>query len=453
MYRPRGNRTLSARLWLPLGLVLAAAAATAWVWTVRHQPDWLWRLIDLQVYDAAGDTLQRSQHRLYTRRFGDGKLPFIYPPFAALVFYKLPFAFGTLKLFVTGLSAASLVAVVWASWGMLGYRRDLGRAGATLVVAAVALWLEPVQQTLIFGQVNLILMAAVVLDLAQPDARWWKGVGIGLATGFKLTPAIFVVYLLLTRRFRAAAVAAGTFAATVLGAWALVPRASRTFWSDVMGIGDQVGQGFISNQSLNGMLRRVFAEGPAEKPLWLLLAAATAVLGMGAAVLLSRQGRELAAVLTCAVTGLLVSPISWTHHWVWVVPALVLAVHLALTRARTAGPPPLRAAWPLLPLVLALLAFAWPMSLPGRPALTPQGLLWRLPYDAGREHHWTPVQFLAGNAYVFAGLLIVGLAARTAWRGHRAGAGRGGPHRGRASAGGPHPDTLEASVPTGGRTP
>lgn len=452
MYRPRGNRTLSARLWLPLGLALAAIAATAWVWTVRHHPDWLWRLIDLQVYDAAGDTLERSQHRLYARRFGDAKLPFIYPPFAALVFYKLPFAFATLKLVVTGLSAACLLAVVWTSWGLLGYRRDAGRLGATLAVGAVALWLEPVQQTLLFGQVNLILTAAVVLDLAQPDARWWKGIGIGLASGFKLTPAIFVVYLLLTRRHRAAAVAAGTFAATVLGAWALVPRASRTYWPDALDIGGKVGQAFISNQSLNGTLRRVLDEGPAEEPLWLLLAAATGVLGMGAAVLLSRQGRELAGVLTCAVTGLLVSPISWTHHWVWITPALVLTVHLAATRVRTAEPPPLRAAWPLLPLALALLAFAWPMPLPGRPALTPQGLLWRLPYDADREHHWTPVQFLAGNAYVFAGLLLVALAARTAWRTLAADPHRTGPW-GRASAADDHPDTLGPSVPTGGRTP
>ncbi|NUS55753.1 MAG: DUF2029 domain-containing protein [Streptomycetaceae bacterium] len=436
-------RTLPARWWLPFGLLVAATAATAWVLTVRHQPDALWRLIDLGVYNDAGHSLERAQHRLYTHRFGEGKLPFIYPPFAALVFYKLPFSFGTLKLVVTGLTLASLLVIVWVSWGMLHYRRSWGRAGATLAVAGAALWLEPVQQTLLFGQVNVVLLAVVLVDLAFPDSRWWKGVLIGLATGFKLTPGIFIVYLLLTRRFRAAAVAVGTFAATVLGSWLLIPAASRKYWFDAIGVGDNVGQDFISNQSFNGMLRRVFDGGAA--PLWLLLCAATAVAGLGAATLLSRRGQELAAVVTCGVTGLLVSPISWTHHWVWVAPVLVLVVHVAVTRGRAAGSWPVKAAWAAFPVGFVLLAFAWPMALPGRPALTPQGLLWKLPYADDREHHWDAAQFLAGNAYLFAGLLLVAVAAYLALRP----AGEAG----RGSGGGARTDTLRASVPSGGSRP
>lgn len=444
-YRPAGNRSLSARVWLPLGLAVAAVAAATWVWTVRHHPDWLWRLIDLGVYDDAGDSLNKSQHRLYARRFGLGKLPFIYPPFAALVFYKLPFGFAALKLVATGLTLACLLAVVWASWGMLGYRRDWGRLGATLAVAGLVLWLEPVQQTLLFGQVNVILMAAVLLDLSLPDDRWWKGVGIGLATGFKLTPGIFVVYLVLTRRFRAAAVAVATFAVTVAVPYLLIPQASRTYWTDAIGVGNNVGQDFISNQSFNGMLRRVFDEGPAEKPLWLLACAAAAVVGLGAATLLSLRGRELAGVVTCAVTGLLVSPISWTHHWVWIAPIFVLIAHVSLTRFRAARSAAERAAWAALPVVFALLTFAYPMSMPGRPALTPQGLLWLLPYAQRREHDWNLFQFLAGNAYLFAGVLLLAVAAWTALRGT--------PPRGDRSGRGPRTDTLGASVPSGGSTP
>ncbi|NUU26034.1 MAG: DUF2029 domain-containing protein [Streptomycetaceae bacterium] len=444
-YRPKGERSLGARVWLPLGLVVVAVAAATWVWTVRHHPEWLWRLIDLSVYDDAADSLNRAQHRIYRDRFGAGHLPFIYPPFAALVFYKLPFSFAMLKLVVTGLTLACLLAVVWASWGMLGYRRDWGRLGATLAVAGVVLWLEPIQQTLLFGQVNVILMAAVFLDLALPDTRWWKGVGIGLATGFKLTPGIFVVYLILTRRFRAAAVAVATFAATVLGAWVLIPRASKTYWTDAIGVGNQVGQDFISNQSFNGMLRRVLDEGPAEKPLWLLLCALTAVVGLGAATLLSLRGRELAGVVTCGITGLLVSPISWTHHWVWIAPVFVLIAHVSVTRYRTAKVALVKAAWVALPVVFTLLTFAWPMAMPGRPALTPQGLLWKLPYAERREHHWNLPQFLAGNAYLFAGIALIVIAAYTALR--------SAPTQGDAAAPGASTDKLGLPEPSRGSTP
>lgn len=443
-YRPAAARSLDSRLWLPLGLVLAAVAAATWVWTVRHHPDWLWRLIDLSVYDDAGDSLGENQSQLYAKRFGLGKLPFIYPPFAALVFFKLPFGFATLKLVLTGLTLACLLAVVWASWGMLGYRRDWGRLGATLAVAGVVLWLEPVQQTLLFGQVNVILMAAVVLDLAVPDTRWWKGIGIGLATGFKLTPGIFIVYLVLTRRFRAAAVATATFFVTALGSWLVIPHASKVYWTDAIGVGNNVGQDFISNQSLNGMLRRVFDEGPAEKPLWLLACAVTAVVGLGAATLLSLRGRELAGLVTCGVTGLLVSPISWTHHWVWIAPILVLIAHVSLLRFRAAASWPARAAWVALPVVFTLLTFAWPMSMERRPALTPQGLLWLLPYSQEREHDWNVFQFLAGNAYLFAGIALIAIAAYTALR--------IGPARGHGTGAEARGDTLGSSVPSGGPT-
>lgn len=443
-YRPAATRSLGARVWLPLGLVLTAVAAATWVWTVRHHPDWLWRLIDLSVYDDAGESLGKNQSQLYAKRFGIGKLPFIYPPFAALVFFKLPFGFATLKLVLTGLTLACLLAVVWASWGMLGYRRDWGRLGATLTVAAVLLWLEPIQQTLLFGQVNVILMAAVVLDLAVPDTRWWKGVGIGLATGFKLTPGIFVVYLVLTRRFRAAAVATGTFFATAVGSWLVIPHASKVYWTDAMGVGNNVGQDFISNQSFNGMLRRVFEEGPAQKPLWMLAVGVTAVVGLGAATLLSLRGRELAGLVTCGVTGLLVSPISWTHHWVWIAPIFVLIAHCSIVRFRAAATWPVRAAWAALPVVFTLLTFAWPMSMERRPALTPQGLLWLLPYGQGREHRWDLFQFLAGNAYLFAGIAVIAIAACTALR--------SAPARGLDAAAGVRGDTLGTSVPSGGST-
>ena len=112
------------------------------------------------------------------------------------------------------------------------------RLGATLGVSALALLTEPVQQTLALGQVNLLLMLLVVADLLTPDAlrgrtRWWHGIGIGLAAGVKLTPLIFIPYLLLVRRYRQAATAAGVFAATVALGYAVLPRDSAPTGSTV----------------------------------------------------------------------------------------------------------------------------------------------------------------------------------------------------------------------------
>src|SRR5439155_13505639 len=121
-------------------------------------------------------------------------------------------------------------------------------------IAAVAMWLEPVDMTLHFGQINLLLLALVLADLALP--RRWQGIGVGLAAAIKLTPLIFIGYLLLTRRLRAALVATGTFAATVALGFALLPGGSVAFWG---GRFAQPGDGpeRLVNQSLNGLILRL----------------------------------------------------------------------------------------------------------------------------------------------------------------------------------------------------
>ena len=170
--------------------------------------------------------------------------------------------------------------------------------------------------TLFFGQVNLLLLALVVGDLALPDRAKGKGIGIGLAAGIKLTPLIFIPYLLLTRRVRAAAVSTLTFAVTVGLGFALLPHASAVFWG---------GQFFgpskhfhLDNQSLNGVILRLTHAGPGAHAYWLAAAVVVGVSGLATAVLASRRGHELLGLIACAATGLLVSPVSWSHHYVYV---------------------------------------------------------------------------------------------------------------------------------------
>src|SRR5262249_41678982 len=175
------------------------------------------QFVDLQVYRRGGAAVLHDGSRLYQLRFGG--LPFTYPPFAAMVFTGL--AVVPWKVAVTVLTGASVLALPAALYLVLrlpGPSR-MSAAGPAwklaLALATAALWLEPARATLGYGQVDILLTAAVLYDLSLPDTAQGKGLLIGLAAGLKLTPAIFAVYLLITGRQRAAATAAGVFAGTV----------------------------------------------------------------------------------------------------------------------------------------------------------------------------------------------------------------------------------------------
>jgi len=293
---------------------------------------------DTEVYRMGGAAVLHGGS-LY--RLRAGALPFTYPPFAAVVFTVL--AAIPRDAAVALLTAASTVALPVMLYLALRLPRPGGPAAAgrlswavALAVAAAAIWLDPATAALGYGQVDIVLALAVLYDLALPDTSRWKGVAIGLAAGIKLTPAIFAVYLLLTRRYRAAATAAATFAGTVAAGFAVLPASSGWYWA-----GEFASPGRISpvddpaNQSLLGVLSRTLHTADVL-PLWLPLAAAVAATGLALAAAAGRRGDEAAGFSLCAVTGLLVSPISWTHHWVIAIPALLVA-GTAVSSARRAG--------------------------------------------------------------------------------------------------------------------
>jgi alpha-1,2-mannosyltransferase len=396
------NRTLAV-----VGVVAFAASVIARVAVANRHPESQWTMLDLSVYADAGKSLQHHQGILYSTRFGLFPLPYIYPPFCAYVFHFLHgVSFDSLQLGMATVSVVSLVLVVWACLGLLGYRRTAGRVGLTLALAAGCLWLEPVIATLNFGQVNLLVLALTVADLGLSDRRWFKGVGIGVAIGIKLTPAIFVVYLLVTRRFRAAAVAVAAFAATALGTWVLLPRDSKQFWFHSIGV-TPVGKDFVSNQSVQGTLLRFLNNSDSASKLpWLLASMLLAVAGLMAAAFAAKRGAELLAVTIVGVTGLAVSPISWTAHWVWFVPLGILLLDQAFrARRRVAAVTAVAVGY------LALLA--WPLRIDGTGAtdshlpLIPTGLIWLVPHTGSREETWNPGQMLLGNAYLLLGLVFL----------------------------------------------
>jgi len=385
-----------------VGAALFAASLALYLAVFQIFPRHPWSMLDLHVYLWGGKLVEHSQDP-YMHAYMPQRLRFTYTPMAAAVFalfaaVDLP----VVKLLVVAVSIASLVGVLWLTWGALGRERSAARLGATLTAAAVALWIEPVRQTLSYGQVNLVLMLIIVADLCLPDTRWWKGVGVGLAAGFKLTPLIFIPYLLLTRRFRAAGVAAATFALTVLGSFVLMPAAANRYWLGGLFLRpNRLGNvHFVGNQSLYGALLRLLGSTTAARPFQLLAEVVAGAAGLMLAVWASRRGLEMVGVLVCALTGLLVSPVSWSHHWVWVAPMLVVLADFARRPLPFAAAASWRrACW------LAAAAVAAVFS----------GVLWTLP-SAGRHpavdgYVMTGPQQLLGSLYVLAGLAGLGVVA------------------------------------------
>ena len=417
-----GGRTL-----LIVGAVVAAVAAVLYVVALATHPmDAMLKGFDLQVYLGGAHEALHHSHSLYSWEFASNGvkhpgIQFTYTPFAALAFAAgLALPFTGLMAVVTVVSLFSLVATIWIAFRQLGWEKT-SRLGATMLLSGLLLWTEPVQRALFLGQVDLVLMALVTWDLCQPGRRRWKGAATGLAAGVKLVPLLFIGYLLVTGRFRQASAGLAAFAVTVAAGWAALPAASARWW---------LGGGFFSagrtgfvggqqNQSLRGLVTRLAGSVHGGELPWLLLALVTGALGLAAAAALHRGGRPLAGLAACALTALLVSPVSWDHHWVWVAPGLALAADAA---ARAAGAA--RAGWLALAAGLCAVFGAWP-EFWSRPAgLLGAGLINYAPATAWaygdnpayREYHWHALQLVAGNAEILAGLAAFAVLLVTAIR-------------------------------------
>ena len=262
---------------------------------------------------------------------------FTYPPFAALMFAVFTgTSTGVLKAALTVGSLAGLAVLAGLSLGAAGVRRS---AESVFAVSAIGLLTWPVAYTLHLGEVNLILAALIGADvLRRHDGGWWQGIGTGLAAGVKLTPLIFVAYLALTGRVRAAVTATGAFAATVAAGFIWLPARSRAFWlGGVFYNQSRIGNpANPSDQSLAGAIARLAGTGDPPRTWWLAAVLVTGLAGLAVAVWAHRRGHRLAGTMCCAVTGLLVSPLSWTHHWVWAVPLLIWLTAAAWRRRSVA---------------------------------------------------------------------------------------------------------------------
>jgi len=313
------------------------------------------------------------------------KYGFTYPPFAALTMSPMAilpwWAVNTLA--IAGTVAVTLVVLDWFL-RPVATRYGWPRWFTVAVAACVVAIFEPLRETVSFGQVNMLLLFLVLLDFRLFIGRGSRfgGVAVGLATAVKLTPGIFVLYLLVTKRYRAAVTAmATTFAATV-AAMLIAPDASREFWTDALWDTDRVGTlSFISNQSLEGLVARLNPTNPSTA-LWAGLVVAALAAWAWRARRAAAAGDDLAGVALTGIAGCLVSPVTWIHHLVWTLPALLLLFDRALAA-------PGRRRW------------VWLGLCTGVYALLCSRLVW------GYADHFTDIGLLYSNAYVYASALLL----------------------------------------------
>ncbi|GAA2204723.1 hypothetical protein GCM10009787_73010 [Streptomyces bangladeshensis] len=324
---PLGPRTGRGRLLLVLLLVAAVTVFTATVPVLRG-------FFDLRVYYGAVHTWVHHGGRLYDYRVPGTPYGFTYPPFAAVAMLPLALLGRTTAIVMSLLVNLAALAVVLRVLAGPRWRRH-GWYRWTLCLCLLALF-EPLRDTVSFGQVNLVLLALVLADawlLATGRGRW-AGAGIGLAAAVKLTPALFIGLLLLAGRRRAAGTAAAVAAAATALAVRADPAASRFYWTEALWDTGRVGRlDYVSNQSLQGVLARL---GESGRPLW-----ATAVL-LTLGVWAWRGRRAVAAgdwTAAFALTGAaacLVSPITWVHHLVWLLPSFAVLVRAGHPRIAAA---------------------------------------------------------------------------------------------------------------------
>ncbi len=358
--------------------VLAAELAVVIVFAATYNA------LDFRIYMWGGHAVTDDTRLYLAQAYGHW---FTYSPFAAIVFVPvavLPLALARVLWDLVSVAALAYSCVIMLK--LAGYRPS--RIMVAGVVAA-AMALDPVYQTLFLGQINLILLALILTDMWRVSRGRSAGIGVGIATAIKLTPAIFIVFFLLARRTKAAFIAAGTFVFCGLIGFLVAPRSSKLYWEHLFYDTKRVGAPYISNQSPYGTTIRIAGGQGHIGGWWVVIPVAFAVIGLAAATILARRHDWLGATAVTGTTGLLVSPISWAHHWVWILPALLL-----LWRAGhrlTVG--------------VGYVLFA----------VAP---FWYTPHAAGpREYgfHW--LLTLVANCFLIAGLAFLGY---MAWQAYRA---------------------------------
>ncbi|HUO40290.1 MAG TPA: glycosyltransferase 87 family protein [Mycobacterium sp.] len=266
-------------------------------------------------------------------------LPFTYPPLAAIVFCPIGWlSFPAGSVVITLVTLVLLVASTAVVLTALQVWSVPARFWLAVAVTGLAvIHLEPIQSNLAFGQINVVLMTLVIADCLPRRTPWPRGVLLGLAIALKLTPAVFLLYFVLRRDTRAALTAVGSFVVASLAGFVLAWRDSMQYWTATVRHTNRIGSAALNtNQNVAGALARLPLGGAEQFVVWTIGCLAVLAVTVWAARRVLRAGEQVLALVCIALFGLLVSPVSWSHHWVWVLPTLLTTGVLACRRRNAA---------------------------------------------------------------------------------------------------------------------
>lgn len=374
-------------------VALAVFVTVSWVMVTKGSLSSIPYRIDLDVYRIGGQVWLSGGELYGTLPLTDigAALPFTYPPIAAVLFsvlalMSLPVAsllFSSVSIVAFGVALALIVKHL-TGWN---YQQVVW---ATVPLVSVLMMCEPVVQTLNFGQINAFLFLLVVADVVLGRGKWWQGSLIGLAMAIKLTPAVFLVCFFAGRQWRALVV--GVLSAlffTGLGFLA-APRDSLQYWTETLRDPSRIGElSYAGNQSLNGFLVRLGFDG--SSAVWFFSCAVIGLSLLAVMWRLSTRGDDLTPMLLMGLYSLIASPVSWSHHWLWAIAAI-------------------------------LVAFSWSRAQAGYLPLALSGvfiflshIVWWFPHRNGahEELAWGAGAHLLGNAYTWWALAFMIVAA---WR-------------------------------------
>ncbi|GAA4008817.1 hypothetical protein GCM10022247_33790 [Allokutzneria multivorans] len=349
-------------------------------------------IVDLDVYRAGGEAWLAGRG-LFDAEFPPRPLafplPFIYPPISAVLFSGLTVlpltALGFVVTVVTVLALMAACVVTARRCGM----DEPAALGLGAVVSAAMVYAEPVRSTIDLGQINVLLMTLVVLDCLMKHTPWPRGLLIGVAAGIKLTPLVFLVYFAASGRWRVVVTAASAFAGSVVLGFVLDAQNSFQYWtSTVFKLDTMVGAGFVTNQSIRGVLARFGLDRDASFPFWVIGVVLVLAAMWFAVRRLLAENREVLAMVVIATAALLCSPISWSNHWVWVAVA-----GTGLAAALLSAP-----SWRLaVPALVVAVYFVGPHAY--------------VPGGGGREEHWTLGEWFVGNAFFLTAVVVLAVLA------------------------------------------
>ncbi|MDD4865990.1 MAG: glycosyltransferase 87 family protein [Mycobacterium sp.] len=343
-----GSRPGRVLLWCLLGLIATAAlGCVAWR-LLGHTP----YRIDIDIYRMGGQAwldgrpLYRGKVLFHTPI--GLNLPFTYPPLAAIVFW--PFAWLHMPAASVAITLLTLMLLIAATAIVLtrldvwdASRRLPGPAWlrrlwlAVLLSAAAALWLEPITSNFAFGQINVVLMTLVIADCFPRRTPWPRGMLLGLGIALKLTPAVFLLYFMLRRDNRAVLTTLVSFATATLAAFVLAWEDSWEYWTHTVHHTDRIGAAALNtDQNIAGALARLGLGDQQRFLLWVASSVLVLALTVWAMRRVLRAGEPTLAVICVALFGLVVSPVSWSHHWVWMLPAVLVTGVLAWRRRNVA---------------------------------------------------------------------------------------------------------------------